>query len=71
MVSEAGRAFLAERLKQLSDRQLNDLFTVARVQAMGETLVGADGSTRSVTEDDWIRAFRERRSQIVDHRCPN
>lgn len=70
VVHEAGRRFLADRLMELSDRQLRDLFTAARVTELGETTRGADGRVRPVTVDDWVDAFRRRRSAIVDQRCP-
>lgn len=70
LVHEAGRRFLAERLAALDDRQLHDLFTVARVTLLDETTVGNDGRRRPVTVDDWVAAFKRRRAGIVDHRCP-
>jgi len=69
-ISEAGRAFLAERLTQLSDRQIRDLFLAARADRTGERMRAADGRTRTVTVDDWVEAFQRRRAAIVDHRCP-
>jgi hypothetical protein len=63
-VSEAGRRFLASRLSLLSDRQLTDLFTAARVDRRKDTVRG-----RQVTVADWVQAFKEKRAQIVDHRC--
>ena len=58
-VSEPGRAFLAERLNQLSDAQLHDLFDVARV------------TTRDphASVDDWVAAFKRKRAEIVNRRC--
>ena len=69
-VHEAGRRLLAERLSSLTERQLRDLFIIARVEEMGETVAGAGGQSRPVTVDDWVAAFRRRRAAIVDHRCP-
>jgi hypothetical protein len=63
-ISEAGRRFLAERLSLLTDKQLLDLFTAARVERRKESVAG-----RPVTAEDWVRVFKEKRSQIVDHRC--
>jgi hypothetical protein len=63
-VSEAGRRFLASRLRLLSDEQLTDLFTAARVDRRKDNIEG-----RQVTVADWVRAFKEKRAQIVDHRC--
>lgn len=59
-ISEAGRAFLAARLQQISDAQLRDLFTVARFdKRRGEPI------------DGWIAAFKEKRDAIVARRCDN
>ena len=69
-IHEAGRRLLAARLAALSDEQLRDLFVVARVEEMGETRIGPDGRSHAVTVDDWVEAFRRRRAQIVEHRCP-
>ncbi|MEO8678608.1 MAG: hypothetical protein ABI665_06160 [Vicinamibacterales bacterium] len=69
-ISEAGRRFLAQRLRLLKDRQLRDLFAVANVERRGETLTGADGSKRKVTIDDWVRVFKKKRSEIVAAHCP-
>jgi hypothetical protein len=64
VVSEAGRQFLADLLIQLSDSQLHDLFEVARFEH--RTLA----SERPVTVDEWVAAFRRKRSEIVDRHCP-
>ena len=64
IISEGGRRFLAERLNLLSDRQIRDLFTAARVDRRKDRVNG-----RPVTTDDWVQAFKEKRAQIVDHRC--
>lgn len=69
VVSEAGRRLLAERLSALSDRQLRALFTVARVERMGELTAGSDGKLRPVTADDWVAAFKRRRRELVDNHC--
>jgi hypothetical protein len=70
IISEAGRQLLATKLAQLSDAQLQDLFTVARVESMGETLRDRDGHTRPVTVADWVQAFKTRRDDIVHTSCP-
>lgn len=65
LISEAGRAFLAERLSLLSDKQLHDLFTAARVERhKGDRVDG-----RQATAGDWVRVFKAKRDQIVNHRC--
>jgi hypothetical protein len=63
-ISEAGRRFLAERLRLLSDKQLHDLFTVARVDRRKDRIDG-----RQVTAADWVRVFKQKRDQIDSHRC--
>ena len=64
-ISEAGRKFLADRLSLLSDKQLLDLFTAARVDRhKGDTVGG-----RQATARDWVRVFKAKRHQIVSHRC--
>jgi hypothetical protein len=67
-ISEAGREFLAGLLVQLSDAQLHDLFETARVTRRPRD-PGKDGPSASV--DEWVAAFKRKRSEIVDHRCPN
>ncbi len=69
-ISEAGRAFLAQLLNRLNDRQLRDLFTVSNVVRRGEKIAGADGKKRPVTVDDWVREFKKKRTEIVAARCP-
>lgn len=59
-ISEEGRAFLAERLQQVSDAQLHDLFTVARFD-----------KRRGDSIDGWVAAFKEKRDAIAARRCDN
>jgi hypothetical protein len=66
-ISEAGRAFLAGLLVQLSDAQIRDLFEAARVDRRG-IASGKDSPLGSV--DEWVTAFKLKRAQIVDQRCP-
>jgi len=54
VISEAGRAFLAERLSKLSNKQLKDLFTAARLTPV----------------DEWVKEFDRKRAEIVTTRCP-
>jgi hypothetical protein len=63
-ISESGRRFLAERLTLLTDAQLLDLFTAARVERRQDTVNG-----RPVTAADWVLVFKAKRDQIVNHRC--
>jgi hypothetical protein len=67
VIGEEGRRFLGNLLVKLSDRQLHDLFEVARV----ELRLRAPGTASSglATIDEWVSAFKEKRSQIVDRRC--
>jgi hypothetical protein len=69
-ISEAGRAFLAQRLTALRDQQIRDLFTVSQVVKRGEEITEANGRKRPVTVDDWTRVFKRKRSEIVAARCP-
>jgi hypothetical protein len=69
VIREAGRRFLADRLALLSDRQIHDMFAAARVDRRKETLEDG-GAKRPVTADDWARAFKEKRRQIEERRCP-
>jgi hypothetical protein len=67
VISEAGRAFLAGLLVQLTDRQLNDLFATARVTLR----VRAPDDARSgfPTIDEWVATFKAKRDEIVNRRC--
>lgn len=59
-ISEEGRAFLADRLRPVTDAQLHDLFAVARFdQRRGESI------------DAWVAAFKEKRDAIASRRCDN
>jgi hypothetical protein len=69
-ISEAGRAFLAGLLVQLSDAQLRDLFEVARVTRRS-TDPAHDPDGPRATVDEWVKAFKSKRAQIVDHHCPH
>ena len=69
-IGEAGRAFLADRLVQLTDQQLRDLFEVARVDLRNRNLNGSD-SARATIVDEWVSAFKHKRDQIVTNRCPD
>lgn len=66
-ISEAGRAFLAGLLEQLSDQQLHDLFEVAGVERRARD-ASKHGEPASV--DEWVNVFKRKRSELVDHRCP-
>jgi hypothetical protein len=66
-ISEAGRAFLAGLMLQLSDTQIRALFETARVdQRPGDP--HTTGPMAGI--DAWVTAFKLKRGQIVDARCP-
>jgi len=67
VISEEGRAFLADLLTQLTDQQIRDLFEVSRVTLR----LRAPDKARSgfATVDEWAAAFKQKRAEIVDHRC--
>lgn len=59
-IGEPGRKFLADLLSQLTDAQLHDLFAAARVTARDP----------HATIADWVAAFKQKRSDIVNRHCP-
>jgi hypothetical protein len=63
-ISEAGRKFLADLLVRLTDAQLHDLFEVARFPER-------TGGGRPATVDEWVGAFKQKRTEIVNATCPN
>jgi len=67
VISEDGRRFLATLLEQVSDKQLRDLFTVARVtlrvREPGHALSGFPAI------EEWVSAFKAKRDEIVTRRC--
>ena len=65
-ISEAGRQFLADLLVQLTDRQLHDLFDVARVDRRSRR---PDSAEPPATVEEWVGVFKHKRSEIVDNRC--
>ena len=62
-ISEDGRRFLAERLRQLSPQQIHDLFQGAGIASYS----GNDDEARDI--DNWVRAFAEK-VQMIDRRPP-
>lgn len=69
MIGEAGRKFLADLLNQLTDKQIEDLFRVARADQV-HYLVNENGTQAVVTIDDWVKAFKSKREQINQRQCP-
>jgi hypothetical protein len=65
-ISEAGRAFLSGLLAQLTDRQLHDLFDVARVELRSRK---PGSSEPPATVDEWVAAFKQKRDEIANRRC--
>jgi len=63
-ISEAGRKFLADLLVQLTDKQIADMFTAARVDRYHEH------PERNVPVSEWVRVFKKKRDEIVNTRCP-
>ena len=67
VISEAGRAFLADLLMQLSDDQIRALFEAARVHLRlrdpGDVFSGY------ATVDEWTSAFKQKRRGIAERRC--
>jgi hypothetical protein len=60
-ISEGGRQFLSDLLMQLSDKQLHDMFEVARFTKRDP----------NVSIDDWVRVFKQKRDEIATRRCSN
>ncbi len=60
IISEGGRAFLANLLAQMSDRQIRDLFTVARFDQKPH----GGGPI-----DEWVSAFKQKRAEIAGATC--
>ncbi len=67
-IGEEGRLFLAELMNQLTDRQIRDLFRVARVDRLDE-FEEKDGVRRKITADDWALEFVRKRAKINEERC--
>lgn len=64
VISEEGRVFLARLLRQLTRRQVSDLFTAAR-------FTGFFRNREAASVDAWARAFESRVAQIADRPpCP-
>jgi hypothetical protein len=66
-ISEAGRAFLAGLLAQLSDDQIAGLFEAARVTLRLRDPEDARSGFASVAE--WIEVFKRKRGEIAGRRC--
>lgn len=69
VVTEAARAFLAERLSRLTDAQIDGLFRGARVDYADPSIT--DPAKREAIIASWVAVFKDKRRQLVDHRCSN
>ncbi|MGE3510156.1 MAG: hypothetical protein AB7N65_14890 [Vicinamibacterales bacterium] len=65
-ISDAGRRFLAGLLNQLTDRQLTDLFAVARFPERAEVRGRPPESTRT---SEWVTAFKDKIRQVSERSC--
>ncbi len=73
VISEQGRALLADLLGKLSASQVKDLFLGARFDLLGKLdtpIIDAQGPSRAATADDWAALFIKKREQILSARCP-
>ena len=66
-ISEAGRAFLADLLMQLSDDQIRALFEVSRVTLRLRD--PAKARSGFATVEEWTDVFKRKRAEIVERRC--
>ncbi len=64
-ISEAGRKFLADLLVQLSDKQITDMFTAARVERFHVH------PERNLPVSEWVAVFKKKRDEIVTAHCPS
>jgi len=67
VIGEPGRRFLADLLVQLTDQQLTDLFKVARLPARARAADQPEGDSVR----DWVAAFKAKRDEVVNQRCPD
>jgi hypothetical protein len=74
-ISEKGRAFLANLLAQLSDRQIEDLFRVGRADRRDQNehgrLMVSESRIKLVPIHEWVKVFKDKRAQIIRTRCSN
>jgi hypothetical protein len=66
VISEEGRRFLAGLLGQLSNAQVRDVFTIARVTRRE---LSREEDDALGTIDQWVEAFRSKRQEIAERRC--
>ena len=65
VISEAGRKFLDDLLARLSDKQITDMFTAARVDRFHRH------AERNPPISEWVRVFKKKRDEIATARCPS
>ena len=65
VIGEAGRKFLSDLLAQLSDKQITDMFTAARVDRFHRH------AERNPPVSEWVRVFKKKRDEITGARCPS
>jgi hypothetical protein len=63
VISEAGRALLADRLTQLSAAQIRTLFAAARFP---DPVTGVEPAADFTP---WVKTFQAKVAQIADRRC--
>ena len=65
-ITEEGRSFLASLLTQLTDKQMHDLFEVARfpLRTYDDPEKGGQGSV-----DAWVGALKDKIDQVVQRSC--
>jgi hypothetical protein len=64
-IGEAGRQFLADRLRRLTDDHLKAIFGAARVQLMTKD----DDDPKGSTVEGWVAAFKDKVRQIGERTC--
>jgi len=64
-IGEAGRKFLADRLRRLTDDHVKAIFGAARVQLMTKD----DDDPRGSTIEGWVAAFKDKVRQIETRTC--
>ena len=62
-IGEAGRRFLVDRLRRLTDAHLRAIFTAARVQQITRR------RRSRAPVDGWIAAFKDKVRQIEERTC--
>jgi hypothetical protein len=67
LIGEPGRRFLADLLNQLTDKQIRDLFEVARINRRADSPNQA-GEPRAGA-DQWVAAFKAKRQEINARSC--